>query len=241
MQRIALIAALCLAAPVQALAQDADAAAGARFRATTLDLSARGEVRAPPDRAMVGLGVVTDGATATAAMQANAQRMAGVMAALRRAGVPEKDIQTSGLALSPQYAYKENQPPSLTGYQASNQVAVTVRDLARLGQTIDAVVQGGGNQVNGVSFGLSDPTAAENAARNAAAAALAAKAELYARATGHRVLRLVSLSEGGGYAPRPVMAPMAMMKREAAQDATSVSPGELTVRIDVSAVYELAR
>ena len=174
-------------------------------------------------------------------MQANATRMTGLMTALRRAGIAEKDIQTSNLNLNAQYAYEPNQRPRLTGYQASNTVTVTVRDLIKLGQAVDATVEAGANQVNGISFGLADPTEAENAARLDAVKALTAKAELYARATGHRVQRLVTLSEGGGYsAPPPQLMAQMTMAREAKAD-TSISPGELKGRVDVTGLYELSR
>jgi uncharacterized protein YggE len=192
--------------------------------------------------AMITLGVVTDGKTAAEAMAANAQRMNAVVASLKKAGIAEKDIQTSNLNLNPQYRYEQNEPPVLVGYQASNQVTIRVLDLKKLGAAVDATVSAGANQVQGISFGLLDPTAAENAAREAAVKALAAKAELYAKATGYRVARLVSLSEGGGYVPRPPM-PMAEMAavRGFAKDATPVQGGELTVRIDISGLYEVTR
>ena len=227
------------AAPA-ALAQAAPPAADAMFRATTLNLAAYGEARLPPDMATINLGVMTEAKTAAAAMSANAQRMSQVMSALQKAGMAAKDIQTSGLTLNPQYVYEQNQPPRLTGYQAANQVTVTVHDLTKLGAAVDATVNAGANQVNGIGFGLNNPTAAENAAREEAVKALRAKADLYARTTGHRVDRLVSLSEGGGYAPQPPMPMMAYAAKREAMD-TSVSPGELKVRIDVTGLYELTR
>jgi uncharacterized protein YggE len=227
------------AAPA-ALAQAAPPAADTMFRATTLNLAAYGEARLPPDMATINLGVMTEARTAAAAMSANAQRMSQVMSALQKAGIAAKDIQTSGLNLNAQYQYEQNMPPRLTGYQASNQVTVVVHDLARLGSAVDATVSAGANQVNGIAFGLNDPTGAENAAREQAVKALQAKADLYARATAYRVGRLVSLSEGGGYSAPPPMPMMAQMKREAMAD-TSVAPGELRVRIDVTGLYELTR
>ena len=205
-----------------------------------LNLSAYGETRVAPDMATINLGVNTEAPTAAAAMQANAAQMTKVIASLKKAGIAEKDIQTSNLNLQAQYDYQQNEPPKLRGYQASNQVTVTVRDLARLGAAVDATVSAGANQVNGISFGLSDPTAAENAAREKAVKALAAKANLYAAATGNRLARLASLTEGGGYsAPPPV--PMYAMARMEKADSTPVSAGELSVRIDINGVYELAR
>ncbi len=99
----------------------------------------------------------------------------------------------------------------------------------------------GANQINGVSFGLKDPQAAEDAARVKAVKALQARAQLYAGATGLRLVRLVNLSEGGGYAPPPVQFAKTMMRSADAAAPTPVEPGQLTVRIDVSGIYELAR
>jgi len=238
----ALALTLMATATPAAQAQTAPAAsADSLFRATTLNLAAYGEIRAQPDMASLNLGVVTDARTAAEAMAANAQRMTQVMAALKAAGIASRDIQTSNLNLNAQYAYDQGQAPRLTGYQASNQVTVVVHDLARLGGAVDATVSAGATQVNGISFGLNDPTAAENAAREQAVRALAAKADLYARATGYRVSRLVSLSEGGGYAPSaPMPLVMSAMKRGAVAE-TPVAGGELKVRIDIDGLYELSR
>jgi len=231
-------AALMLGAAAPALAQTGTDAV---FKATTFNLSAYGETRVAPDMATITLGVQTEAPTAGEALKANGARMNQALAALKKAGIAERDIQTSNLNLNAQYAYEQNQPPRLTGYQASNQVTITVRDLAKLGQTVDAAVGAGANTVNGISFGLTDPQAAEDAARLEAVKALQAKAELYGRATGYKAVRLVNLSEGGGYAPpSPPMPVFAMAKREMS-DATTISAGELKVRVDVSAVYEAAR
>ena len=229
----ALLATTAVAAPALAQSASADPA----FAATTLNLTADGEVKAAPDEATITLGVQTKAATAGQAMTENAARMYQVMAALRRAGIADRDVQTSNINLSAEYDYQQNQPPRLTGYAASNDVTITVNDLKRLGGALDAVVAAGANQINGVSFGLKDPLAAEDAARRAAVTALRAKADLYAQATGYHVARLVNLSEGGGYSPGPVRV-MAMAKAPAP---TPVSAGELTVRISVTGVYELGR
>lgn len=238
---LALLLATAAAAPA-ALAQTPPAGAASMFNTTTLNLSAYGETRIAPDKATISLGVVTEAATAAGALSANAERMTSVIAALRKAGIAEKDIQTSGLNLSPQYDYVQNEPPKLRGYQVSNQVTVTVNDLAKLGAAVDATVKAGANQVNGVSFGLKDPTAAENAARREAVKALTDKAGLYAQATGHRVGRLVTLSEGGGYSPPPPMPILQYARMEKADSAgTPISGGELAVRIDITGLYELTR
>lgn len=213
----------------------------AMFGSTTLALSAFGEVKAAPDMATVSLGVQTLAPTAAEAMAANSRRMAEVIAAIRRGGVEAKDIQTSGLSLAPQYAYEQNQPPRLTGYQASNQVTVTVNDLARLGPVLDAVVGAGANQVDGVSFGLKDPQGVQDQARQKAVQALQAKARLYADATGYHVGRLVNLSETGGYAPEPLRPLARMSAAVVAAAPTPVEPGQLDVRVDITGLYELTK
>jgi uncharacterized protein YggE len=191
--------------------------------------------------ATINFGVVTEAPTAQEAMAQNAARMAEVTAALRRAGIDPRLVQTSGLNLSAQYDYVENNPPRLRGYQASNRVTVRVEDLARTGQVVDAVVAAGVNQIDGIGFGLKDPSAAENQARVLAVRALQEKAALYAQALGVPLGGIRNLTEGGGYTPRPPMPMYARAEMGADGMATSVAPGELTVRIDVTGVYDLAR
>ena len=220
-----------------ALAALAAAPAGAA-EPTTLTLSASGETQQPPDMASVTVGVQVAAPTAAEAMKQDAARMTQVIAALRRLGLADRDIQTANFSVQAQYAFPPNQQRQLTGYQASNQVTVIVRELDRLGAVLDGVAAGGANEINGVSFSLKDPGAAEDAARVRAVAALKAKAELYAKATGYSLGRLVNLSEAGGYAPSPPR-PMAMMAQ--GKMATPIEAGELDVRIEVNAVYELTR
>jgi hypothetical protein len=241
--RSALLAtALAAAATLPARAQEAPAPAGHEMsmmrHGPVLNLSAYGTTRVAPDLATINLGVMTEAPSAAEATRQNAARMSALVAALKRQGVAEKDVQTSNLSLNAVYDYQENQPARLRGYQASNQVTVTVYDLARLGQTVDATVAAGGNQVNGIGFGLRDPQKAEDAARLEAVARLKAKADLYARATGLRLKALRSLTEGGGYVPRPPVPLMAMAKREA-DVSTPVASGELELRVDVQGVYDL--
>lgn len=235
----ALLAATALSASAQA---PAPPAADSMFRANTLNLSAYGEVRTAPDMATINIGVATEARTAAEAIRLNAARMNEVISSLRNQGIAQRDIQTSSLNLNPQYAYEQNRPPRLTGYQANNQVTIRVLDLARLGQAIDATVGAGANQINGISFALQDPQAAEDEARRKAVQALQAKAGLYAGALGSRIARLVNLTESGGYAAPPPM-PMQMMRMQAAEAAgnTPVSGGELVVRVDITGLYELTR
>lgn len=222
-----------------AAAAGAQAQADARFAATTLNLAAEGEVKLPPDMATLALGVQTTAPTAAEALADNAAQMVKVMAALRAAGLAEADIQTNEISLSPQYVYEQNQPPKLTGYQASNQVSVTERDLSRLGRLVDAATHAGATNVGDISFGLANPVSAQNEARVRAVKALEDKAQLYADAAGYHVGRLVNLTEGGGYQPSPPR-PMAMMAARAAPE-TPVATGELDIKISVNGTFELTK
>ena len=208
---------------------------------TLLSVSAQAEVRRVPDIATLSTGVVTQAADANAAMRANAEQMDRVVAAIRKAGIAERDIQTSGVNLYPQYRHAENQPPTITGYQASNTVNITVRDIDKLGPIMDALVASGANQVNGPSFDIDDKDGALDEARKAAIAKARARAEMYAGTLGMRVRRIVSISEGGSFGPPVPMPMMAMARMEKAQADTSISPGENTVSANLDVVFELGQ
>jgi uncharacterized protein YggE len=207
---------------------------------TTLDVSAVGEAKAEPDTATLTLAAQSVAPRASDAVAANAARMAAVLAALRRAGVAAHDLQTSGFSLEAQYAYEQGQPPRLTGYQASSELTVTVRDFTSLGPLIDAAVAAGATSIASVAFGLANPVSAQDSARLAAVKAIEDKAALYARETGYHIVRLINLTEG---APTPLpYRPMALQaKRAMAPTSTPIAAGETTVQVEVSAEFELAR
>jgi len=206
---------------------------------TRLDVVATGEVTRVPDIARISAGVVTQAPTATAAIQQNAQQMERVRTALRRAGIEDRDIQTSTISLNPEYRYQENRPPQLVGYRASNEVSVRFRDIAETGRILDALVAQGANQINGPMLMLDKPEEAMDEARTAALRTAQRRAEMYARALGKRVTRVLSVSEAGAtYLPPP--RPMMMEARAVAGDAsTKIDPGEQTVSVNLTVSFEL--
>ncbi len=205
---------------------------------TLLSVSAEGLSEGRPDMAIINLGVTTEGQTAAAALAENARRMTALTAALRRAGIAERDIQTSNVSVYPQQQYREGQQPLITGYQANNTVTAKVRNIDNTGRVIDAAVGAGGNTVNGVSFTYQDPDAQLDVARRDAIAEARRRAELYASALNMRVVRIVAVQEGGGYSP-PMPMPM-MARMEGAQDAsTPISPGQIETRVSVNVTFEL--
>lgn len=234
MRSLTVASMVALALPTAAQAQPAAMQA---IAGTRVDIVATGEVTRVPDVARIGAGVVTMAPSASAALTQNAQRMARVIAALRRAGIAERDIQTSSISLNPEYRYAENQPPVLTGYRASNEVTVRFRDIAETGPIIDALVAEGSNQINGPMLTIDQPEAALDEARQQALTKARARAELYARAIGKRVGRILSISESGNMMPPP----MPMMRQMAAADAagTSIVPGEQALSVSLAVSFEL--
>jgi len=205
---------------------------------TVLDVSAQGESRRTPDVATVSAGVVTQAGDAAGAMRETATKMDRVIAALKRAGIADKDLRTASISLQPQYRYADNQPPVITGYQASNTVTVKFRDIGKSGAVLDALVATGANQINGPDLTLDDPSAALDEARLDAMTKARARADLYARAAGLKVKRILSISESAFETPRP---PMPIMMRgmvaEAAQ--SKILPGEQALNVTLSVRFEL--
>ena len=234
----ALLASLCLAAMALPAAAPAQVPIVQTINGTRLDVSATGEVSRVPDIANISAGVVTRAASATAAISQNAARMERVRAALKRAGIEDRDIQSSSINLNPEYRYQDNQAPVLTGYTASNQVSIRFRDIRNSGKILDALVAEGANQINGPSLSIDRPEAALDEARTKALAVGRARAELYARSLGLRVAKLVSVSESAGYSgPQPmVMARMASVERDAS---TKIDPGEQQVQVTLAMTFEL--
>jgi uncharacterized protein YggE len=233
-----LMAALLGAATLPSAAIAQQATINQTITGTRLDINATGEVTRVPDLATISAGVVTRSANASSAMQQAAARMARVREALRRAGIADRYIQTSNVSLSPDYVYAKDQPPRISGYSASNQVTVRFRDIASTGKILDALVEQGANQISGPNLSIEHPEAALDEARTRAVAAARARAELYARALGMRIVRIVSVSESGGYAPPPPMAPMVMAAR-AERDQTQIDPGEQKLQVGVAMTFEL--
>lgn len=228
-----------------------------------LSLTAEGRSNRVPDLAVFSAGVVTSGITASEALGNNSRQMDRVVATLKRSGIADRDIQTSSISLSPRWNNPEadaqriaretrqpyvppTEPPKIIGYEARNSVQVRVRKLGEMGKIIDMLIEAGANEVNGPSFTLDDQRAALDEARAAAVATGKQRAELYAQAAGMRVVRLLSMSEGGGY--YPVQEIFVSARRGGVAGApppppppAPVSAGELTLGVGLSMQFELAR
>ncbi|MDV3257204.1 MAG: SIMPL domain-containing protein [Sphingomonas sp.] len=225
-----------------------------------LSLTAEGESRQVPDLAMFSAGVVTTAATASEALGENGARMDRVVAALKKGGISERDIRTSAISLQPRYNDPEREarelarqnrqpyvpptgPAKIIGYEARNTVQVRVRQLSEMGKIIDMLVAAGANQVNGPTFTLDEPRAAQDEARKEAVALGRERAELYARETGMRVARIISIREAGGRYPVRDAIVVSGYRSGVAAPAppTPVSPGELGITVNISMQFELTR
>jgi uncharacterized protein YggE len=231
--------ALALLFPVAAAAQQQPPAEQPR----TLHVTGTGTVEREPDRAVVMLAVESEGPTAREASQANATLMEAVVAAIRAAGIPARNIRTTSYQLNPVYSRppaNEGGTPRISGYRAMNMVNVTVDSLARVGPVIDAAIDAGANRVHHLSFELRDQDAARREAIERAVAVARAEAEAVAAAAGQRLGEPLTITTSTMLPPPSPRMPYAMdMVAAEARAQTPVEAGTLEVQATVNIVYKL--
>jgi uncharacterized protein len=191
-------------------------------------------VSVAPDTAMIRIGVTSQGKNAREASEANAKQMTAVLNAIKASGIDARDIQTSRLSLQPQYDTNKAGTARLTGFQVTNQVTVRIRNIDILPAIIDHAIAAGANEMSGIEFVVSQQSKLLDQARAAAIVDAHRKAELYAKAAGAKLGRVVAITdEGAAPPPRPVMQALRA-------GATPVAPGEQTLRASVTVSYELS-
>jgi uncharacterized protein YggE len=210
---------------------------------TLVTVSAQAEARQAPDMAVLSTGVQSLAPDANSALRRNAEQMTRVVASIKAAGIAANDVQTSGVSLNPDYAYVANRPPRIKGYYASNTVNVTVRDIGRLGEILDALVATGANQINGPTFDIEDKDAVLDKAREKALAKARTREDAYAKRLGLRVTRIVSIDETGSRgAPQPMHGRGVVVEQASAADASApIAPGENVLGVTLDVVYELEK
>lgn len=207
----------------------------------TLSVNAVGTIELEPEQGVIMFAVESEGSTARAAADANAQRMSQLNAALRRAGIQERNIRTTSYELRPEYSREPRgaEPPRIVAYRAVNMVQVTVDTVARMGGIIDTAIGSGANRVANIRFELRDPQAAHLEASAAAMRNARRQAEAIAAAAGERLGPAMSINTGG-YMPPPSPMPYGRAEMAMAMDvATPVEGGTLTVTASVHVVYRL--
>ena len=218
------------------------ALADTQTREARITVSGEGSASVKPDMAVVTLSVMRQAETARAALDENNKAMAAVLDAMKKEGIAERDLQTSGFGIAPQYVYPTSndapQAPKIVGYQATNSLTVRLRDLGKLGALLDQAVTLGVNQGGDINFTNDKPDEALNEARREAVADAMAKAKLLADAAGVKLGRVIEISESGG---RPMPIPMVRMSmaKEAADSAVPIAQGETSYMANVSIVFAL--
>lgn len=200
-----------------------------------ISVTGTAEVRAMPDIAYVTLGVRTRSAQADRAASENAAAASKVIQAIRQSRIPEADIETVQYTLQPVFEYPPSGRPRLTGYEATNLIRVTVRDLAQVGGVVDAGVSAGANEVQDIAFALQNDAQFRATAITRAIQDGRAKAAVMARALDVRLGRLLSASESAAPIVYPMLARAEAVGGDSVQ--TPISPQQIVVRATVSLLY----
>ena len=210
-------------------------------RQTRITVGGDAIVQAQPDTAILTISVVTQGKTAIGAQQDNANKTDAVVRALKTAAGTGAEIKTSGYSLQPMRVYRENQPPTINGYEARNSVTLTTSELTKLGNIIDAASQAGSNDISGISFTLRKDRPARDQALQEATREAMSKAQVMAAALGGRVVGIAEVQEEGFQRPpRPIYQAEAFMaKRDAASTPVEIGSLDITSRVVLVALIEM--
>lgn len=231
---MAFLLATAFVAPSQAQTQQPPSSTDGR-----IVVVGEGSVSVPPDYAQVRSGVTTRAKTAKEAADANSKVMFAVTAALVDFGIAQNYIQTLQFSIQPVYTPQEPRTePKLAGYSVSNQVIVKIHQITKLGEILDRLVTAGATDIGNIQFLFADPSKALDQAREAAVADARRKAELYARASGLTLGRIVWITEDPGYAPMPMKALQAPAARAAS---VPIAIGEDTLQARITVGFEVAR
>jgi uncharacterized protein YggE len=203
-----------------------------------ISVSGEATISVPPDLAQIDAGVASDAKTAKDAAEANNAAMGKVLAALKGAGIDEKDVQTSRLSLQPQYAPNRAGPPSsVTGYRASNRVTIKLHDLTKVASVIDTLVAAGANDIGNVGFTVAQPSKLLDEAREKAVADARRKAEIYAKAAGVTLGAPLDITEGG--TPAPMFRSKMVAAAPMAVAGTPIAQGEETLSVSISVTWAI--
>lgn len=225
-------------ANLSASAQSADATPVPVTTISTVNVTGVGTVYVDPDTATVTVGIDVIKPTLSEAQTDATAQMSGVMDALTAAGIKSNDIQTTNYSVNIIRNYDDTGTPGdITGFQISNQVNVTIRDISKLGEILDVVVAQGANSIWGISFFVSDPTEASSQARIAAVEQSRQIAEELAAASGMQLGRLVMLTENSSGYYQPIYGGKGA--GDSAGSAVPIATGSTQISISVSATYEL--
>jgi len=230
---------LAFAIGLSALGAVDDAGAQQRVAGSRVVVTGEGSISVAPDVVQIRSGVSTRGKTVREAAETNSKTMAAILTALTESGIPQKDVRTGQLSIQPVYAAQEpGKEQKLVGYSVANHVSAKIKHVEKLGDVLDRLIAAGATEVWNVEFLVSDPAKVLDQAREAAIADARRKAEVYARAAGVPLGRVVSIEEESG-ASSPM--PMRALAQPAPGAHVPIAPGENTLRAVVSVAFEIAR
>ncbi len=204
----------------------------------TLNVTGSGKVFLSPDIAYISIGVHTEGENAAEAVSSNTTQSKKVAQVLSGLGIADKDIQTSNFSIYPQQEYDDKGQVTGTKYVVDNTVYVTIRDLSKIGNILDAVVSAGSNSISGIQFDVEDKVGALSEARKAAVADAQAQADELAKAAGVKLGPIQSINVYGGF-PVPVFEGKGGGGGVQAATEVPISPGQLTLTVEVNVIYEI--
>ena len=243
--------------PGMAIAQQAPTASIAEMANTPLvRVNIAESLRTPPDEATISVATQAKAPTATAAVAANKVKTEKLLAAIRAAGIRERDIQTQGIQLQPDYRWDPPSPggqgrQTLVGYMANNSVQIKTRNIEKLTSLLDVLTTAGADSVYGPSFGISDTAPLKREARVRAMTRGEAEATEYARNNGYKSVRLLSVEEGASYRGTDVFItptgvsnvpmpppppPAAAVERDSGG---IVAPGQLETAVSLNLLYRM--
>lgn len=203
-----------------------------------ITVSGEGQISITPDTAIVSLGVTQSNPDLKTAQDAVNTAMDNIVTAIKAAGIPAKNIQTTGYNINANQDYKKPDHP-ITGYDVFAGISVTVQPLDKAGSIIDTAVQNGANQVGGISFTVQDPTAAAKQARAKAVDAARAKAQQLASLAGVTLGPIININETNGGPVVPYSTPAAAVASSSSSADTSVQPGQSTITIDLTVSFAI--
>ena len=210
-----------------------------RPRTPSITVSGEATISAEPDQAQIDIGVVTQARTAPEASKENAERLARVLAEVKKQLGKSDEVKTSGYSLTPNYRYPQGGKPEIVGYTATNTLRIKTTNLNLVGRLIDSAMQAGANNVNRLVFTLKDELAAQLEALKMASAKAKAKAEAVASSLGLKIVRIAAVNEGERTV-QPIYRQAMAARAEAAPAPTPVEPGTVEVRSTVSMTVEVS-
>lgn len=207
--------------------------------ADTVSVAGSSRVTLVPDRVTFTIGVETMSVSVDDAVSLNNQKVASILAALKKGGAVDREIRTSNFSIYPQQRYEEGKPPRITGYQASNSITVTRSNPADAGKLLQAAISAGANNASGLSFLVSDDSKPRISGLQKAFEDARLKAQALASVSGRSLGRAMIISEGSVpfSPPRPMMAMESKVSAQSAE--VSVQPGSEEVQFTVSVTFEL--